>query len=88
MNSYRAETGDNTPAVVVSTASPYKFCDSVLDALGDKSDLDGVALIDRLEEVSGSTAPNPLSSLKNKTPRFTDYTEKQDMISVVRNFLK
>ena len=88
LNSYRAETGDNTPAVVVSTASPYKFCDSVLDALGDKSDLDGVALIDRLEEVSGSTAPNPLSSLKNKTPRFTDYTEKQDMISVVRNFLK
>ena len=29
---YLKETGDNTPAVIASTASPYKFPDSVLDA--------------------------------------------------------
>jgi len=31
---YREESGDSTPAVVVSTASPYKFCEAVLRALG------------------------------------------------------
>ena len=30
LQDYRAATGDDTPAVVVSTASPFKFCDSVL----------------------------------------------------------
>ena len=31
---YRAATEDKTPSVIVSTASPFKFCDSVLEALG------------------------------------------------------
>ena len=34
LDQYRWETGDRTPAIVVSTASPFKFCDSVLGALG------------------------------------------------------
>ena len=32
---YRVASGDETPAVVVSTASPYKFCGSVLTAIGE-----------------------------------------------------
>ena len=32
---YRRETGDDTPAVIASTANPYKFAASVLAALGD-----------------------------------------------------
>ena len=38
LREYRARSGDGTPAVVVSTASPYKFCDSVLRALGVETD--------------------------------------------------
>ncbi|HJA63317.1 MAG TPA: threonine synthase, partial [Candidatus Intestinimonas stercoravium] len=34
LEQYRKETGDDTPAIVASTASPFKFCDSVLGALG------------------------------------------------------
>jgi threonine synthase len=34
LGEYREETGDNTASVVVSTASPFKFCESVLEALG------------------------------------------------------
>lgn len=34
LDQYRRDTGDTTPTVVVSTASPFKFCDSVLGALG------------------------------------------------------
>ena len=36
MEQYRAETGDGTVTVFVSTASPYKFCASVLPAIGEE----------------------------------------------------
>jgi len=89
LESYRRETGDRTVSVVVSTASPFKFCSSVLEALGsDADDTQGPALIDRLAEVSGKPAPAPLAALKDKTPRFTDCTEKNGMQEVVRDFLR
>ena len=88
LRTYRTQTGDDTPAVVVSTASPYKFCDSVLDALGDRSDAQGIALLDRLEKVSGTQAPAPLDALRGAEPRFTGSVEKTDMLRVVEDFLK
>ena len=36
LEEYRRESGDETPAIVVSTASPFKFCADVLDALGEQ----------------------------------------------------
>ena len=36
---YRAESGDNTETVIVSTASPFKFCNAVLEGLGEKKRL-------------------------------------------------
>ena len=35
MEQYRAATGDKTVTVFASTASPYKFCDHVLAAIGE-----------------------------------------------------
>ena len=87
LEDYRAKTGDETPCVVVSTASPYKFCAAVLDALGDREETDGVGLIDRLSEKSGTTAPRPLAALKTAEARFTDCAEKDAMLPVVRAFL-
>ena len=57
MRDYRARTGDKTPAVVVSTASPYKFCDSVLRALGVETDAPGTELIGRLGAGYGDDRP-------------------------------
>jgi len=85
---YRVETGDNTPAVVVSTASPFKFCDNVLHALGQPSDLDEAGLIDLLAEVSGCAVPAPLSALRDKTPRFLDTVAVREMSASVREFLR
>ena len=46
LDEYRRETGDATPsAVVVSTASPFKFCDQVLRGIGGTADAFGPALI-------------------------------------------
>ncbi|MGI6029393.1 MAG: threonine synthase [Candidatus Heteroscillospira sp.] len=88
LKKYRARTGDDTPAVVVSTASPYKFCDSVLDALGENTDVPGTELLGRLSEKTGTIAPRPLASLADKTVRFTGCVDKSGMPALVDSFLK
>ena len=85
---YRKETGDQTKTVVASTASPFKFCDAVLDALNVTDKATGTALLDQLAEVSGMPAPQPLATLKDKQVRFTSWTEKEQMRAVVTDFLK
>ncbi len=88
LEDYRRESGDDTIAVVASTASPFKFCDAVLDALSVQEKRTGTDLLDQLTEVSGVEAPKPLATLKDKTVRFTSCTEKSKMKQVVNDFLK
>lgn len=88
MEQYRRATGDETPTVFVSTASPYKFCNHVLTAIGETLAGDGVELIDQLQQVSGVTAPRRLAALKGKARRFDLWTEKAGMDGVVLDFLK
>ena len=88
MEQYRAETKDETLTVFVSTASPYKFCDHVLSAIGETPKADGVELLDQLHEVSGVAVPRRLAALKGKEHRFDLTAEKQDMEKVVLDFLK
>lgn len=88
LGQYREKTGDTTPALVVSTASPFKFCPAVLEALGDKSGARGLSSIARLEELTGVLAPKPLSGLAGKPVRFRNVTEKTTMDDMVRQFLQ
>ena len=88
LEQYRKETGDQTKTVVASTASPFKFCDAVLDALNVTDKATGTALLDQLADVSGMPAPQPLATLKDKQVRFTSWTEKEQMRTVVTDFLK
>lgn len=88
LEQYRKETGDETKTIVVSTASPFKFCDNVLGALGITEQAEGVAILDQLTDKTGITAPAPLSGLKGKEVRFDDTVEKTQMIDVVLSMLK
>lgn len=87
MREYRTATGDFSPCVIVSTASPYKFCESVLSALGEDAKVRGPALIGRLEALAGTNAPAPLGGLEAKPNRFTEWVQKDEMRDVVRSFL-
>jgi len=87
LEDFRKTAGNKTPCVVVSTASPFKFCDSVLSALGRDTDAPGTQLIEKLEEVAGAEAPLPLKTLKTKRIRFTESVGKTDMQGVVDAFL-
>lgn len=85
---YRVASGDETPAVEVSTASPYKFCGSVLTAIGETPCGDGLELLDQLHAVSGVPVPCRLAELKGKSRRFDKTVEKQAMEQAVLDFLK
>ena len=88
LEGYRAETGDGTLTVVETTASPFKFCASVLDALGVTEHQPGTKVLGQLTAVTGREAPLPLASLAGKTPRFGEVADKTAMQSVVTEFLQ
>ena len=82
---YVEETGDKTPSVIASTASPYKFSKAVLEAVEPNATLPETEfdMVDELYKVSGAEVPAPLANLKNKTARFSDVTEVNDMENYV-----
>jgi len=88
LDQYRKATGDDTVSVVVSTASPFKFCASVLDALGVAEHRRGTDILDQLTEETGVETPAPLAGLKDKTRRFDAVSEKEKMIDQVLGMLK
>ncbi len=87
LEDYRARTGDGTPTVLASTASPFKFCGSVLAALGVEEQRPGTAILDQLSEVTGLTGPQPLLGLREKTVRFHAVTVKEAMPRTVLEML-
>ena len=85
---YRSMFNRDRPTVVVSTASPFKFCDSVLSALGQETGAPGTELIGKLASYTGLKAPKPLAGLDKRPVRFTGCAEKTELKSVVDEFLK
>lgn len=81
---YRQKTGDTTKTVIASTASPYKFSASVLEAIeGKASQLDEFDMVDRLAELSGYDIPASLAELKTKERRFKDVITKEEQKAYV-----
>lgn len=88
LSQYRAETGDETAAIVASTASPFKFCTDVLDALGVSDRAQGLDVLDQLSQVTGEPVPAPLAALRSKEPRFRQTVEKEHMVDAVLGMLE
>lgn len=86
---YVSSTGDDIPTVIDSTASPYKFSKSVLTAVlgGKEPELDEFDIVDELNKVTGADVPKPLANLKNKTVRFNNVCNKEDMSKMVFSLL-
>ena len=82
-NKYEAETGDRRPVVIASTASPYKFANSVLEAIGENVPEDGFEAAELLSNKTNTQIPQPIAALKNATVRFNNVCNKEDMDRVV-----
>ena len=84
---HRAASGDGKAAVVLSTASPYKFCDHVLRAIGAGAEGSGTQLIETLSRVTGTAVPRPLADHDKREVRFDQVVEKNEMPSAVLGML-
>ena len=86
---YVEKSSDDIPTVIDSTASPYKFSKSVLNAIitdGNVSD-DEFETVDELNKKSGAEVPEPLKALKNKQIRFKEVCSKENMSNMVFKLL-
>ena len=85
---YVAETGDRTPTVIVSTASPYKFSRAVMTAIDpDLDELDDFELINKLNEVSHVDIPQAVRDIINADIRHNTVCEIDEMEKKVKGFL-
>ena len=80
---YQEKTGDKTPMVVLSTASPYKFPAAVLSSLENNEDPDEFNKMDRLRALTGVKIPENLASVRTKKELHTEVIAKEQMLSKV-----
>ncbi len=85
-NQYKAETGDDLHTVVVSTASPFKFSESVIKALFNK-DVNDQA-VETLEQLTKEKAPECLRGLKQKEVRFEGCYKQDEIEPLFFEFVK
>ena len=80
---YRKTTGDDTPAVIASTASAYKFAESVAKAIGLDEEKDGFRYIEAVASETGVRVPKGLKNLDQKAIRHSGVIEVSDMPEIV-----
>ncbi len=84
---YRKETGDDTPMILASTASPYKFGRSVLHAV-DPGRYDGQTddeQFESLHELSGVAVPQAITELLQAEVRHHTIVDPDGMREAVRS---
>ncbi|WP_425057852.1 Threonine synthase [Sporomusa carbonis] len=84
---YRRQSGDRTPNIIVSTASPFKFNATVLTALAGTDSFAGkseFAALHALAKLINQPVPTALAELEHKPVRHTAVCGKHDMLNVVK----
>jgi threonine synthase len=83
-NDYVVKTGDKTKTLIASTANPYKFAGSILNALtGDAKDQDEFAQLEALKALTGMAIPKQIAALNNKAVRFENVCDIDGMSDAV-----
>ena len=86
---YKAATGDDkTPTVIASTASPYKFTRSVMDAIDPAYDAeDDFELVDELNKVSKTAVPKAIEEIRTAPVLHDTVCETAGMEDEVKKIL-
>ena len=86
---YKAETGDNTPVVIASTASPYKFTRSVMNSIDPEYDKKtDFELIDDLCKISNVEIPQAIEDIRTAPVLHKTECDIDEMKNVIAGFLK
>lgn len=85
---YVKDTGDHTRTVIASTASPYKFTRSVMNAIDPSYDKQGdFELVDELNRLSGVKIPKAIEDIRTAPVLHDTVCEKEDMPGEVKRIL-
>ena len=84
---YRRERPGDTPLVILSTASPYKFPGAVLGAIGGRAEGDEYAQMDALASLTGVPVPRRLAALREKDVLHRDVIGIDEMIPYIKTKL-
>ena len=76
---YVKETADETPTLIASTASPYKFAESVALSIGLEKKENSFDYIDDIAKETGVPVPAALQGLQEKPVRHGDVIEIDQM---------
>lgn len=74
---------DEASAVILSTANPYKFPQSVLEAVSEQKETDAFKAIKKLEMLTGAEIPEGIAELKNKPALHDKVVEIKDIEDAV-----
>lgn len=84
LKQYQKETGDQTKTILLSTASPYKFPESVYKALFNE-ELDVYDAIEKLNEKTGVAVPKPLVGIKDREVLHKTHIDKTEIINFIKS---
>lgn len=86
---YKKETGDSeTKTVIASTASPFKFTRSVMNAIDNKYDaMTDFELVDELSRIGNVAVPNAIEEIRSAEVLHNTVCEVEEMPKVVKGFL-
>lgn len=85
---YVKESGDTTKTVIASTASPFKFGQSVMEAIDGKShEEDMFELVETLSKTANVAIPNAVEELKTAPVLHDNICEKDGMKDIIKQFL-
>mgnify|MGYP002515506477 FL=1 len=87
-NKYKAQTKDEAKTVIASTASPFKFTRSVMEAIDEKyASMDDFALVDELSKLANVKVPNAIEEIRTAPVLHDRVCDKEEMKAVVKEFL-
>lgn len=85
-NTYKEKTGDTNKTIIASTASPYKFSRSVVEAIcGKQEEEDEFKLIDKLEKLSGVKIPQAIEEIRTAEIRHNTQCKPEEMKETVKS---
>ncbi len=84
---YVEQTGDQTPTVIASTASPYKFPVVAVEAVTGQSGLSDFEALAKLHEISGVDLPPAVDGLETAPVRHNTVVAAADMQTEVERYL-
>lgn len=85
---YLRDTNDTNKLVIASTASPFKFTRSVMNAINSKYDSMGdFELVDELSKIGNVKVPNAIEEIRNAKVLHNTVCEVDEMTDVVKKFL-